>query len=87
MLDENISLSSSNIRKSTKRVELSNSIINEYVKLFSLGRVTLDQVIQAEEELINSQRSLARQMSINFAQEIELASIDYFLPELIMEDK
>ena len=30
------------------------SIIKEYVKLFSLGRVTLDQVIQAEEDLINS---------------------------------
>ena len=53
MLEENISLSTANTQKAKKRVSLSNAIIKEYVKLFSLGRVTLDQVIQAEEDLIN----------------------------------
>ena len=61
------------------------SIIKEYVKLFSLGRVTLDQVIQAEEDLINSRR-LAQQSISNFNQRLELASLDYFLPDLVSED-
>jgi len=83
MLQENLRLSTNNIRKATRRVELSTSIINEYVKLFSLGRVTLDQVIQAEEDLINSERRLAQQVAANFTQFLELASLDYFLPDLV----
>ena len=66
MLEENISLSTANTQKARKRVALSNAIIKEYVKLFSLGRVTLDQVIQAEEDLINSQRSLADKCQLIF---------------------
>ena len=69
--------------KAGKRVELSTSIIKEYVKLFSLGRVTLDQAIQAEEDLINSQRRLAQQTVTVFNQRVELMSLDYFLPDLM----
>ncbi len=86
MLFANIQLSGLNKKKAGKRVSLSMSIIQEYVKLFSLGRVTLDQVIQAEEDLINSQRRLAQQSISNFNQRLELAAFDYFLPDLISED-
>ena len=57
LLQQNIELSKINKEKAQKRVDLSEAIIGEYVKLFSLGRVTLDQVIQAEEDLISAQRS------------------------------
>ena len=87
MLQSNIKLSEQNIRKATKRVNLSASIIQEYLKLFSLGRVTLDQVIQAEEDLINSQRRLAQQTIASFNQRVELISLEYFLPDLISEGK
>lgn len=82
-LQSNIILSEQSKAKASKRVELSTSIIKEYVKLFSLGRVTLDQVIQAEEDLINSQRRLAQQTVTVFNQRVELASLDYFLPDLM----
>ena len=87
LLNSNIELSRSNKNKAKKRVALSNSIIKEYVKLFSLGRVTLDQVIQAEEDLINSQRRLAQQIVLNFNQKLELVGLDYFLPNVITENK
>jgi outer membrane protein len=85
MLEDNLYISSEKSRKASRRVELSLSIIQEYVKLFSLGRVTLDQVIQAEEDLINSQKRFAQQAVVNFSQRLELVSLDYFIPELIKE--
>ena len=83
ILKNNIELSLLNIGKAKKRVELSNAVITEYIKLFSLGKITLDQVIQAEEDLIASERNLARQMTRSFMLKLELISLNNYFPELI----
>lgn len=45
------------LKSASKRLELANKTLEEYNRLYSRGRATLDQVIRAEEDLISTQQS------------------------------
>lgn len=49
-----------NIQSGKERLKLAQKVLDEYNKLYSLGRADLDQVIRAEEGLIMTQQGLAR---------------------------
>ncbi len=51
------------LQSNKKRVRLANNSLNEYSKLYRKGRADLDQVIRAEEEVINTERGLAQLIS------------------------
>jgi len=48
------------IESALKRLDLSNKTLQEYNRLYSRGRATLDQVIRSEEDLISTQVSYVR---------------------------
>jgi outer membrane protein TolC len=49
-----------NLKSAAKRNELAHKVLKEYNRLYSRGRASLDQVINAEEELIRTQSDYAR---------------------------
>ncbi|EQC48222.1 outer membrane efflux protein [Bacteriovorax sp. BSW11_IV] len=53
-------LISENLKSATQRVDLAKKALDEYNKLYNRGRASLDQVINAEERLIETQISMAR---------------------------
>lgn len=52
---DQINLLSSNLKSSTKRLQLARVALKEYNKLYERGRADLDRLIQAEETLIDTE--------------------------------
>lgn len=80
LLDETIELTS-------KRKTLADRALVEYTKLYRRGKADLDQVIRAEEDLINTERSLAQNLSQRRLLSFSLASVYGNLLEFILEKK
>jgi len=62
-LQTQVGILSRNINSSRQRIGLAQVALREYNKLYELGRATLDQVIRAEEDLIQTQRKLSDYLS------------------------
>ena len=60
---EKINSYSANIKSIRRRMYLAKASLNELNKLYNLGRADLDQVIRAEEDLINTQKMFAQYIS------------------------
>jgi outer membrane protein len=54
-IKDQINLLSENLKSSTRRLELAQAALKEYNRLYARGRADLDQLIQAEETLINTE--------------------------------
>ncbi len=63
LFKERISLINLNLKSVTERRELVIKKLNEYNRLYKRGRADLEQVIRAEEDLINTEISFARYLS------------------------
>ncbi len=75
-----------NIASIKNRVELNKKSLKEYNRLYNRGRADLDQVIRAEETLINSEISLIRQQA-EFEQRFgELSYLNGTLISTVLED-
>jgi len=62
-LDEQIVILKTNLVSINKRLELASMALDEYTKLYARGKADLDQVIRAEEDLINTQKSKIQYLS------------------------
>ena len=49
-----------NLKSIVSRYNLAKSSLAEYNRLYSRGRVSLDQVIRSEEDLINTEKSFVQ---------------------------
>ncbi len=54
-IKDQINLLSENLKSSTRRLQLAQAALKEYNRLYARGRADLDQLIQAEETLINTE--------------------------------
>ncbi len=70
-----IVLMNKNIDSMKIKVALSRKVLNEYNKLYNLGRADLDQVLKAEEGLINTERSNADFLVKREIKILELATL------------
>lgn len=60
---DQIGLLDENLKSSTQRLKLANAALDEYNRLYSRGRADLDQLISAEETLINTEINHVRYIS------------------------
>lgn len=67
------------IKSASKRLELAQKTLKEYNLLYSRGRATLDQVIRAEEDLINTQLSYINYL---YLQDSNLSTLAYYRGKL-----
>ena len=62
-LKSRLNLLEINISSALNRVKLANRVLVEYNKLYNLGRADIDQVIRAEEDLINTEKSFVQYLA------------------------
>ena len=86
-LMEKISQLKKNITSAKKRKTLAKKVLREYNNLYRLGRRDLDQVISAEESLINTERSFIRYLVDKEKLLAQWASLRGELLNLLITDK
>lgn len=78
-IKDQISLLSENMESSKKRLELAQTALKEYNRLYARGRADLDQLIQAEETLISTEINHVQYLS---QREILLHSLAFLYGDL-----
>ncbi|MBT6324515.1 MAG: TolC family protein [Bdellovibrionales bacterium] len=74
-LQKNITQLENKIESARRRLSFSEQVLNEYNKLFRLGKVPLDQVIRAEEGLIITEKQLLSYLLVKQVSEANAANL------------
>ena len=82
-----LEINKKNIQSSSQSILLSKKTLNEYNKLYRLGKVSLDQVINAEQLLIENQKKHIAYLATGHTQKIDLLLLSGDLIESIRGEK
>ena len=86
-LSRQLEITKKNIRSSSQSIILSRNTLDEYSKLYRLGKVSLDQVINAEQLLIANQKKHIGYLASGHIHEIDLFLLSGKLIESIRGEK
>jgi len=84
-LQKNITQLENKIESARRRLSFSEQVLNEYNKLFRLGKVPLDQVIRAEEGLIITEKQFLSYLLVKQISEASAANIFDSLNNFLLE--
>lgn len=86
-ISRQLELTRKNVRSSNQSILLSKKSLGEYNKLYRLGKVSLDQVINAEQLLISNQKKYIGYLASEHIQKIDLLLLSGNLIESIRGEK
>lgn len=86
-ISRQLEITKGNVESSNQSIILSKKTLNEYNKLYRLGKVSLDQVINAEQLLISNQKKYIGYLAAGHIQKIDLLLLSGNLVKSIRGEK